>query len=103
MFYTFYQNCSGGVFDENFETGIAECVIIEAEKADDANSKAEAIGIYFGGVACGLDCECCGDRWYPASECDGRESPIVYSEPAKSWKYGSVCIHLSNGEIEAIR
>lgn len=102
MFYTFSQNHSGGVLDENFEKGTAEYVIIEAESAADANRKAECIGIYFGGVACGIDCECCGDRWYPASEYDRTEAPLVYSAPAKSAGYGSVCIHWANGEIEVI-
>ena len=31
---------------------------------------AEDIGLYFDGVEQGMDCSCCGDRWYRAWEDD---------------------------------
>lgn len=66
MYYIFDQNNSGGSFDVN--DNVAEYVIIEANNNEEANDKAEDIGIYFNGVNQGLDCDCCGDRWYPTSE-----------------------------------
>ena len=58
-FFTFYQNNSGGVFD-----GPAHYVIVEASDAEEAATRAETVGVYFNGVEDGLDCECCGDRWF---------------------------------------
>lgn len=49
-------------------------VYIEAENAEEANEKALQIGIYFNGVEDGIDCPCCGDRWYPVSERDAVEN-----------------------------
>ena len=59
MFYYFNQNNSGGGFDLK-----AEAVIVEANSADEANTIAQTVGVYFDGVAIDEDCECCGDRWY---------------------------------------
>ena len=41
-------------------------VYIEAENAGEANKLAEENGIYFDGVSKGIDCSCCGDRWFRA-------------------------------------
>jgi len=71
-FYLFDQNNSGGVHlveGNKFDTK----VVIEAETADAANIRAQEIGIYFD-VECEIDCECCGSRWFEASEYDGYES-----------------------------
>lgn len=68
-FYEFRQNNSGGSFD--IGNGLGRVVWIEALSADDANNRAEAVGIYFDGCEKQRDCECCGDRWYRASEHDG--------------------------------
>jgi len=70
-FYTFHQNNSGGGIDDSY--GLGWTVVIEAEDADSANAKAEAVGIYFNGCeedesGYSMDCPCCGDRWYPAWE-----------------------------------
>ena len=59
MFYEFRQNNSGGAWG-----GPAMTVFIEADSGEEANSIAENNGLYFDGVGAGLDCECCGDRWY---------------------------------------
>jgi hypothetical protein len=59
MFYTFFQNNSGGHFIG------PHTVIVEANDAAEANEIAEEKGgVYFDGVIRGMDCECCGDRWY---------------------------------------
>ena len=62
MFYTFSQNNSGGSFD--IDHMLAHFVIIEADTAEEANTIAESVGIYFNGCDEGMDCDCCGDRWY---------------------------------------
>lgn len=76
MFYTYNQNNSGGRFHINER--VSEYVIIEAYSSTHADSLAESIGIYFDGVRMNRDCECCGDRWYPAYE--GTETPKIYGK-----------------------
>lgn len=74
MFYTFYQNNSGGFF-----TKPAHYVIVEADSAEEANAIAEQNGVYFDGVEEGIDCRCCGDRWieiYDDDDC--AENPTIY-------------------------
>jgi hypothetical protein len=77
MFFDFNQNNSGGSFHKP-----AIHVIIEATSAEDANNRAEEHGLYFNGCDSGLDCSCCGDRWYPQYSGEkGNEVPSVYDEP----------------------
>ena len=66
--YLFNQNNSGGSFDTH--DLLCHRVGIEAASRQEANDTAEDIGIYFYGIEDGLDCPCCGDRWYPVSEYD---------------------------------
>jgi len=61
-FYEFEQNNSGGSFVVNER--ICHRIIIEAETEQQAIQKAEQLGCYWNGVEEGLDCPCCGDRWY---------------------------------------
>lgn len=61
MFFTYRQNNSGGSFIRDESVDIY--VIIEAVDYEDADRRAENVGIYFDGCADGSDCECCGDRW----------------------------------------
>lgn len=77
-FYCFDQNNSGGSFVTDELAGIGEYVFIEASSAEDAISRAEDIGLYFGGEG---DCPCCGDRWYRPLDDDGTEMPLVYEKP----------------------
>jgi hypothetical protein len=108
-FFTYRQNNTGGSFEYNAEQGISTSVIIEAESADKANEKAEAIGLYWNGVDDQSDCECCGDRWYPTSD-EGDEVPSVYGMPVHlltvknelmKWnKNGYECfVHYADGKI----
>lgn len=62
MWYEFSQNNSGGSFvvDEN----VCHRLFIEANSAKEAEDKALGLGVYFDGCEIGLDCSCCGDRWY---------------------------------------
>lgn len=79
-FYTYNQNNSGGSFIINDDVTIA--VIIEADSANEANNKAEEVGIYFDGCGNdGPDCPCCGDRWYRAYGDEGDEQPSIYGTP----------------------
>ena len=68
-FYTFRQNNSGGMF------GLpAINVLVEADSANEANDIAELHGVYFDDDY-EVDCECCGQRWYRATEWDACEEP----------------------------
>jgi hypothetical protein len=64
--YEYSQNNTGGTFI--LDDGVAKYVFIQATSPEEANTKAEEIGIYFYGVLDGRDCECCGDRWYKPYE-----------------------------------
>jgi hypothetical protein len=66
-FYIYDQNNSFGHFDVNRQVG--HYVLIEAEDLKQADRVAqEKAAIYFDGIDKGIDCACCGDRWYPAAE-----------------------------------
>lgn len=64
--YEFSQNNSGGSFD--VDDKVTHRVFIEAGSEHEATEKALELGIYFQGVDDGIDCPCCGDRWYSGSE-----------------------------------
>jgi hypothetical protein len=97
MFFTFTQNNSGGFFDEDEEKGIGHYVIVEANSAEEANTRAESIGIYFNGCDDGLDCDCCGDRWSPTWSSEGEKTPMIYGEPAKD-----AFVHYLNNPFEKV-
>lgn len=81
-FWDFGQNNSGGRF-----YGPAYHVIVEALDYQDANRRAEKLGLYFEGCSSGQDCECCGDRWSEQFEFDkGDETPSIYGEPVENYK-----------------
>ncbi len=61
-FWTYSQNNSGGTFQRP-----ALYVVVEANDVEEANYRAEELGLYWDGVLAERDCECCGDRWYPQS------------------------------------
>lgn len=54
---------------------------MEAGSVEEANARAEKIGLYFNGVAEGDDCSCCGDRWDPVFELEASPEPKVYGGP----------------------
>lgn len=86
-FFDYRQNNSGGGFDIDEDAGISIHVIIEADSAEEADSKAEAIGLYFGGKG---DCSCCGDRWYSAWG-EGDKVPSVYGDPVSDYDFEAGC------------
>lgn len=108
-FFHFDQNNSGGSFSHVAIDGIGTNVFIEAKNAAHANDRAERIGLYFNGCDDGTDCSCCGDRWSPVSESDGRDVPMKYSTewravvddeaPTLDWGHPSY-IHYIGGEFK---
>ena len=78
LYYTYSQNNSGGTYD--VDTRVTFHVIIQAFDSNQADARAEEIGIYFNGVSSGRDCGCCGDRWNFASH--GTFKPEIYGEDA---------------------
>ena len=63
----------GGVFtlypDGHYKIDGPVDVWVLAESTDEADALVqEYAGVYFQGVGSGLDCECCGDRWYRADD-----------------------------------
>ena len=108
-FYCYRQNNSGGGFDVDHKAGISCYVVIEAHSTGEADQRAEKIGLYFDGCSSGMDCSCCGDRWYRAYG-DLDKKPSVYGEevkkdqpaPVKTHKWVSGpqgYIHYLNGEV----
>ena len=107
MYYHYNQNNSGGSFDVDKNHGITHHVVVEAGSPEEANSRAESIGLYWDGCESGKDCSCCGDRWSKLwSEEKGSDKPIVYGQPAVDhkdiWiKRGSaVAVHHKRGKID---
>lgn len=72
MFFELDQNNSRGYFD--VDDKVCHRLFIEADSHEDAMRKAEELGCYWNGVANGIDCPCCGDRWYSAVEVDFEKS-----------------------------
>ena len=70
--FKFRQNNSGGSFVGT------PLVFIKAYNAEHANDIAQGQGIYFNGVADGIDCGCCGDRWFPVNDNDAQAQPSSY-------------------------
>ncbi len=98
-FFTFDQNNSGGSFVRNDH--VDAYVIIEATDMDDANRRAESIGIYFNGVRDGYDCGCCGDRWSEQWNEKGTPNPTVYGKDVSIYKpitnWGDAIVHYTDG------
>ena len=101
-FFTFVQNNSGGVF-----SGPAQYVIVEAANAEDANDRAEAVGLYFDGAVedadgYSRDCPCCGSRWHRQyADDEGDPSPMIYGKPAAESPYtGRILIVYADGRQE---
>lgn len=66
--FIFDQNYSQGDCKTIPERGINKFVIIQAYNANDANLKAEEIGLYFDGVYNGIDKPTDGDRWFEVED-----------------------------------
>lgn len=102
MFYEFDQNNSGGYFVEN-ET-ICHRLFIEADSEYEAIFKAEELGCYWDGVAKGIDCECCGDRWYFPDQVDVNNIEEYAQSLADKWGWTTpdARIFYKNGRVKEI-
>lgn len=103
-FYAFCQNNSGGYFETS--ANVAHTVYIEAENWEHANTRAEEIGIYFDGVSAGLDCRCCGDRWYDMWRTDTPIHLVNTIEEHARERVGGMFskearVHYLNGEVKS--
>jgi hypothetical protein len=76
--FEFTQNNSGGNFTVNGE--LCHRLFVQAATDDQAVEIAEGLGVYFDGCENGMDCPCCGDRWYRPSEIN---FPINYDKNRK--------------------
>lgn len=108
-FYCYDQNNSGGSFD--FDKNLSCSVIVEAANADEANSKAKDIGIYFNGSDNDRDCSCCGDRWNSVDEYNAKlqpcrdDTPVFVNETNKQYSWSvrkgtyKAIVHYADGTI----
>lgn len=107
FFYHYPQNNSFGIFDRYPDKGIGPDIIIEAYSAESANKRAKKIGIYFNGVEKGVDCPCCGDRWYEVDEDDRTIKPTINGKALTDIESGysreEVYIHYIDGRIECYK
>lgn len=99
--FTYSQNNSGGYFIDNDD--VSHLICIEAENADQANSRALEITEDYGEY-----CTCCGERWYCSEwEEDGASEPSQYkvalskSEPS-SYRITAV-LHFANGNKRKVK
>lgn len=97
MYYTFRQSKSGGYYKIDPSEGISQYVIIQADNAEEANERAEEIGLYFDGCDYGMDCLCCGDRWYRSYEEDGTETPEIFGRSLLNYINAGVYVHYKSG------
>lgn len=110
-FYEFDQNNTGGSFI--VDDKVCHLVIIEAESDREAEEKAFSLGVYYNGCEEGMDCECCGDRWYPPSEYnfpmkyadyvfESVEDYANYVANMYGWTIPDARIFYKNGEVKEI-
>ena len=78
-YYNYRQNNSGGSFADP-----AINVFIKAETPAEADTIALANGIYFD-PEFEIDCDCCGNRWYPATDYDVVDTIPEVSDWHLSW------------------
>jgi hypothetical protein len=100
FWYHYQQNNSGGTFDIDEKAGIGPRVWIEAPSADAADRRAEDIGLYFDGLEKGVDCPCCGDRWYPTSN-HPEKHPLISREFDFNW-HPIVYLHHHDGRVTSL-
>ena len=85
--FNYIQNNTGGRWDKYVK------IYVEAIDYKHANSivtELDEVDVYFDGCDLGIDCSCCGDRWYPNSEWDTGENCITDEEKKYSIEYANV-------------
>lgn len=106
-FFQYTQNNSGGSFEIDTDAGISTYVIVEAGSPEEADERAERIGIYFDPYY-ERDCDCCGTRWDEAWGY-GSEVASLYGTPVKeyvplfNWTGGAphAFVHYADGRVES--
>jgi hypothetical protein len=99
-YFEFRQNNSGGGWDSDHGVGRSELVFVQASSPQEANRRAEAVGLYFDGVTKGYDCSCCGDRW---SECWDSDTGQEEAPKASKVSLGTVAfVHHADGTVEKV-
>jgi len=68
LFWVYEQTPNRAQYIVDKEKGLSFLVFIEASTAASADAKAVMLGIYFDGIENGIDCACCGPRWFPAEQ-----------------------------------
>jgi hypothetical protein len=89
-FFRIHQNNSGGRWLFDAVAGVDVNIVIEAENAEQAESKFDDIRTAYGR---GFDsyCECCGERWWSRwDENDATDQPVVEK---------SMFVHYADGRI----
>ena len=103
-FYMWNQNNSGGGFD--VDECVSHRVVIEADSYEQAEAKAFDFGIYYDGVDKGIDCGCCGNRWYGAEELDkNREELDEYLQDLANeygWTDPDIIVHYADGSKKTV-
>jgi len=97
-FYMWDQNNSGGSFVVN--ENLSHRVVIEAKNKEEAESKASYFGIYYDGVEEGIDCKCCGDRWYKdyyELDCEGMDTYLQNLADEYGWEDPDIIVHYLDG------
>ena len=107
MWFNFDQNNSGGNFIVN--DNVTHRVIIEADSEEEAIEIGENLGMYWDGCDIGVDCPCCGDRWYCApSQIDKTKEGFSIEEYAQNladswgWCTPDIYIYYKNGKKTSI-
>lgn len=92
-----HQNNSGGSFCVDNSNGTGERVFVLAKDEDTALDLLEGKSVvYFDGVSQGLDCECCGDRWWRAADEIEDENNKVVSFSSFDEAYDFVVDYVKN-------
>lgn len=92
-FYEFSQNNSGGYIIEDSSCGIGDYVYIQADEENEANERAESIGLFSLPY-----CDCCGERFYKAYENVSLDTDILIIERINI----SIYIHYKDGRKESL-
>ena len=103
-FFQFRQNNSYGVFTVN--KTVCHRLFIEADTHAEAIEKAEELGCYWEGVAAGIDCPCCGNRWNiwddRPVETDDIEAHAQGLADSFGWTSPDARIFYKNGRVSEI-
>lgn len=99
-FYLYNQNNSGGHMKIDLISGITEYVIVEANSPEEADNYFESIGGYFDGVYAGVDCDCCGDRWYRAEDWNAVNPYDIKRRGFNCSDKDALVIHFLDGRVK---